>query len=870
MAQDDYPLNIPSPQTYSWIQYRNTPVSLYNGEIDLNIPVYTYKDNDFELPIFLKYNSAGYIPNQRDGITGLDWNLITGGVIYREIKGSPDEYYFDELHILNGTYYAIEEKKGIETLTRNYIFSLPEEHVLDDFFWQINKCEIEPDEFSFTMPGHSGKFYIQNNGEVKCQGGNYKVSLNFGLIHSTYSYLFLDSEIIITTDNGYKYYFGGGVNRWELSFPLFPDEYDLWINTGKPVIKAWYLYKIVAPNGREVLYEFREKTGYDPRDTWGNEEFFLLHSYYVQNTYSYANFLDCIGLCSKDIYSGSTLDEFREVTKTVYLENIKIDSTEINFSYSEKDMNFYTDEDYNSMYNLTDLKLDSIVITNTDTYKKFEFEFERRGNGTTKKPLFLVSFKKEGENPYRFSYYDNYTFPDPKTKAIDHWGFWNNQNSQKLIPDVIIYSNSDYEINSNDRSPNSYYSKAGMLKEITYPTGGSSSYFYESHDYNKRLERRNSSDFFPALFEETGIAGGVRISKIIDNDGISDFKEREFKYIKNYPGTNGSGILMKWPRYVSFHYYTSAGYLTYWYRASSNSFYVNHHPGEKYIHYSEITELVNDERYITRKYNSYEDVPDSNDINTRVILFTPATSEQYMLSWGKGLLYNDKSFARGSLNEIIYYSNLPTGNVPVLKKKYEYCQLSDFPNHYLVGVTHSGYYAEAYKVYYYPFSIKKITETVYDVQGQNPMLKISKYNYEGNNHDYCTKSIVYSSNRDSVISYYYYPQDYPLGVSTSSAVLDTMIARNITEPILLEETKLNGTVLVSGTINNYKLDNNIVVPSNIEISRTDGLYEPQIIFDKYNTGNLSQFHKADDINTAYLWDNTGTYVMAKVENATYS
>lgn len=84
-------INLLSPQTYEFMQYGNTPVSLFTGRVDINVPVYTYKDNDFEIPIQLSYNSSGFIPNQREGIVGLNWFLNVGGAITRKVNGVPDD-----------------------------------------------------------------------------------------------------------------------------------------------------------------------------------------------------------------------------------------------------------------------------------------------------------------------------------------------------------------------------------------------------------------------------------------------------------------------------------------------------------------------------------------------------------------------------------------------------------------------------------------------------------------------------------------------------------------------------------------------------------------------------------------------------------
>jgi hypothetical protein len=65
-GQDRRPdLNLLSPQTYDFVKYGSTPVGYFTGETNVKIPIYTYKDKDFELPLYLGYNSSGFNPNKR-------------------------------------------------------------------------------------------------------------------------------------------------------------------------------------------------------------------------------------------------------------------------------------------------------------------------------------------------------------------------------------------------------------------------------------------------------------------------------------------------------------------------------------------------------------------------------------------------------------------------------------------------------------------------------------------------------------------------------------------------------------------------------------------------------------------------------------
>src|SRR5690554_5199367 len=85
-TQDILGSSLLSPQAFGFTEKGNQKVSLFTGKSGTTIPVYTYQDNDFNIPIFLEYNMSGFIPNQREGIIGLGWHLNAGGAITRIVN----------------------------------------------------------------------------------------------------------------------------------------------------------------------------------------------------------------------------------------------------------------------------------------------------------------------------------------------------------------------------------------------------------------------------------------------------------------------------------------------------------------------------------------------------------------------------------------------------------------------------------------------------------------------------------------------------------------------------------------------------------------------------------------------------------------
>ena len=52
-------LNTGTPQVWSLLKYGGSAPNLYTGTVSASIPLYTYQDEDFTLPVVLTWDSAG-------------------------------------------------------------------------------------------------------------------------------------------------------------------------------------------------------------------------------------------------------------------------------------------------------------------------------------------------------------------------------------------------------------------------------------------------------------------------------------------------------------------------------------------------------------------------------------------------------------------------------------------------------------------------------------------------------------------------------------------------------------------------------------------------------------------------------------------
>ncbi|MEJ0055111.1 MAG: hypothetical protein WDN75_05320 [Bacteroidota bacterium] len=84
--------------------------------------------------------------------------------------------------------------------------------------------------------------------------------------------------------------------------------------------------------------------------------------------------------------------------------------------------------------------------------------------------------------PYMFTYYDEGSVPRTLSLAQDHWGFFNGATAnQTLVPNTATDGGWVFTTGGAERGSAFPSMRAGALKKITYPTGGTNEFTYGSH-----------------------------------------------------------------------------------------------------------------------------------------------------------------------------------------------------------------------------------------------------------------------------------------------------------------------------------------------------------------------------------------------------
>ncbi len=756
---------VPSPTAANLGLYGEIPVSYYTGTPNISIPLYEIKGRQVNVPITLTYHPSGIRPEIHPGPTGLGWSLQAGGVITRTVKGKgADEW----------------DGAGKTVIVHGYL-----KHTVVDK-WEkhieINSAMVdsdyEPDEFSFNFLGITGKFYFDHNGAIQVQCDRpvkvifdnefitpYDLLFNYQLPYG-YEGNFNRSikGFTIIDELGTRYSFGGD-NAVEFSDPI---SYGQNSNGGSPCglpakgnlfqATSWFLTKITSADSVDVITFDYE------RGPFIAQLFRYLDVY--ENTNALGNSKGPMYL----IWGGT-------IICPVYLTKIsKTNGEVLTFTLGKSNELSYNENDYerilcdpvsHSMYtyslldqvdaiprlrenrssNIFDhiqwLKLDGIAVENSlgEQLRTVKFTY----NDTPEERLFLEglaieSASSEKELTYSFGYKDRDILRQfPYLACItDHWGFLNGKR----------YSyNGGFD--TRERDSDVAHVAGGVLESIQYPTGGTVRFTYEMHDYAKSVDRKNRT----VMIAGNGVAGGLRIKKIVTNTMNGDSTIRDFFYSSTPSASTSSGVLNVLPNYV----YDISGYdlgnawLEITHICSYPIIPLTKENDGRYIGYTAVCEQVLDgsggyTRYTyTNHDNGYHDMPPFYSWNRDIFPFGPHNSRYFE----RGRLLTEQRY--NHRQDLVWerknvwdrYGSQGEDNPRAL-----------YSEGFRVGYGHIS--SVAYLNYCYKFLPSRTEEILYSAQS-DPLVTAKDYTY---NSDYLlqTETTVNSAGH-RVTTRFRYPKD---------------------------------------------------------------------------------------------------------------
>ena len=859
----------PSTDSWNMVKYGDVGASLYTGTIQLNIPFYEYKDNDFTIPVSLAYSSNGLQPNKRGGVLGPDWTLMAGGNISIDSQGLPD---LDDVD--NGecnSYYNLHRNVSHTPATSKiWRLGVSATNYASDGTYKASlihcfggtptavgqKYDAKPDFFHFNFLGHTGSFHLGVNKKVYVyntgrNNKDYRISFKEG---STENVL----GIIIETADGYKYEF----LEEETSLPQDSE-------TGKPLTVAYHLSTVTAPNGRKVEYVYRN---YDI-------------SVRVPAGVAMSGTQHVISGNDYDVpFQGKNLEhQIVTIDQNIpVISQIKIDGgTVITFNYTQLPLS--DSDEYGPINSSTtsirhgeSVRMTGITVkTNNKTVKQCGLSYRKMTNG--KRVSYLEEVNISGEGTYKMTYNTTNSFPGNGTLSVDHWGYYNGKNdgNSTNIPFLKVCKNgeSSETINQSTRDAISAKAMTGILTKITYPSGGYSSFEYEGNDYSRVFMRDSLNHYDGSYITRSGLCGGVRIKRIThyDKAGVS-LGGSSYSY---KTGNTSNGTLLDYPRYHIKYFAQSWGVPKMtenidYYSSSLTSYNGSH------IEYSAVRETKSDGSIVEYTFSSSTSTHYADYLYRQDTHFEPYDPITYA-SWS----IDNEAIAsivqpivsmhgdRGKLLQKNVYKN-SSESTPSLTEQYTYNTARELTKNYYPTYLIRKIANIPVIVDNYEFKERCIKEH----RENADVAKWEKYCY--NRHGQIRTMTNTNSNRRTLVVKTTYVTDLTSTEVNTSEALRFMKRRfDINRPLTVEHYKkwgYNDSTLVGGERTVYGLkttsSDTLLVRNRVEVyDPVAGSWKLKETYLKYdNRGRLLEMEDINGIKTSFVWGYGGLYPVLQGRN----
>ncbi|BAU55620.1 DUF5977 domain-containing protein [Mucilaginibacter gotjawali] len=859
-----------SPTATAIEKYGTYQVNEFTGIPDISIPLYTIEAGGFQVPITLSYHASGNKVTDVASWAGLGWSVSGAGQITRRTYGLPDDMPYG---CLNG---YVWQNSAINTSTYAGVYYL--EKASDGTY------DTKPDIFSYDFPGHGGKFFIYDS------VGTYKVKMlpyaplkiNYNLVAYSYSNPPPNTGLTrftIADEHGNNYTFGDASTETTYSSTSG--------HTGSTSASAWKLENMISQNRRDtVSFSYQNDAIIYPS---ADGEIYSVIDQIVGTGYHNASYSSTpttpgnYNSTSEKLVSQITFKNGKVVFDLDASSRQDINVGSGSYAYGLKDIKVYK---YN--FGTKAMELQKTIVF----YKSY---FNSGGNQRLRLDSIQI-LDKAGSivQHYRFGYNTSISLPAYTSYQQDYWGFYNGKANSMLTPQQTISyqpvsggSTSYVTIGSsvaNGRNCDSNYMQAFVLDTIRYPTGGYSTFTYQTNQYY------SGSTLM--------LAGGLRVKTISSYDGINPTPIVK-TYIYNSARANFLLDYGYFSTQQTHRLYGSSPISTEIVRTYSNN---PHCDLEGYdgatVVYPSVTEYIG--------------TPGTN-VGRTDYTFTDQQDAYTSASMSGNLIYISAFYVRGHLLTKNEYIHLSGGGYQIVKSTSNSYTAFPYTSYSYVGLAvRKLFYNEGapnpispgtqspddtnsflYPNYYITSDDNYLTGTTvnyYDTNNPaNYTTSTTTYKYDNLIHQQVTRSYHTDSKGNTLVSVSKYPADYPSG----NAVIDTMVSRNMqAEAIEKYDTLKNVTTgvnaVASGELTTYKFGtNNAAVLSTIKTLRValpltsfspstitsgsltnDTHYEQVISFDNYDSNNnLTQFTPRNTTPVSIFWGYLGESPIAQVKDA---
>jgi len=478
-------VSIASPTAASLGKYGDIPVSYHTGIPQISLPIYTVKSGSLQLPVGLSYHAGGLKVQEPAGWVGAGWALNAGGVITRTVVGAPDDRGYASSNTLQGhytdfgynSYYGSEAQGDVDlALTRGF-------------------ADGEPDLYFFNFGNYTGKFYFNDDRTpmlVPEQDFKIQPTLTSGVGFSGF---------VITTPDGTRYYFGktgnsGSVDPVEITNPSTLQNGPA--NT-TAATSSWFLNKVVSADGMDSINLSYQTENYS---YYSVASYPVTDNQYLKQT-SQFEFLFGLNL-TKNLVQGVRLSQISFANGSLTFTPSASPRSDLSKSTGFSTTPFTLDEDNTNSYALGSITItdntgfckkdsfytsyfyDGTALQGATDASKFYYQYNSLNLHTDQYRLRLDSVREiacdgsQSTPPYRFTYFSEGP-PRRLSFGIDHWGYANNAGTNTgLVPTFTqIIGGVPTVTPGANRDASWPTMRAGTLAQITYPTGGNTSFDFE-------------------------------------------------------------------------------------------------------------------------------------------------------------------------------------------------------------------------------------------------------------------------------------------------------------------------------------------------------------------------------------------------------
>ncbi|MCI5058673.1 MAG: hypothetical protein MRY83_21355, partial [Flavobacteriales bacterium] len=443
-----------SPQAEMLFKFHDIPVSEYTGLPSINIPVYTINSGNLTANISLDYHSSGHYIGAYANWCGQGWKLGGGGMISRRIGGFADEDaggFIETVDQFTGSGSYDPYGNCVNAFSQEIYTHQQGQQFLHESITE--QClDSEPDEFIFSVNGLTGSFIYDWT-------GTFKVTCNQHVSILQTPFDGSGNAFILVGPDGTQYTFGSAewtaVDKgYDSHASCFPYVYTY--------RSSWVLTEMKDINGAQLFFDYTPFTVLQKNET---DFIRISRSFDVE-------------AC------GTTNPTTSRNTSWTTINSLQLSSIRTHDGIEVVDFNantLRTDVGSNSMKRLDDIR----IFVNNRELKRFVLNYRNHGR-LSLNSIDERNANNETKNQYAFSYHNGVLPTDINSKSIDHWGYYNNNGANKLTPShhyKILGADRWVYFPGADREPNLQYTKADVLRSITYPTGAKSFFEYEANTY---------------------------------------------------------------------------------------------------------------------------------------------------------------------------------------------------------------------------------------------------------------------------------------------------------------------------------------------------------------------------------------------------